>query len=134
MPNDACVPVSLNLAQCFQTMVITSDKVAWAKQGTVTLVDGEPEPPTMAEYSAEEGWKMVRHFVPSAGGGDYQFPYDQILVVLRGVGKYKELPEPEDRLLGNLSSTKSYLVWYHHFLSVKDWKIKRGATGRGHNG
>ena len=64
-------------------MLITSDKVAWAKQGTVTLIDGEPVAPDMEEYEAAEGWKMVRHFVPCAGWGDYQFPYDQILVVLR---------------------------------------------------
>jgi hypothetical protein len=134
LPNDARPPVFTHAASTPQFLVITSDKVAWAKQGTVTLVDGEPEPPKMEQYSAEEGWKMVRHFVPTASGGDYQFLFDQILVVLRGVGNYKELPNPEDRLLCNLSSTTKYLVWYHHFLAVKDWKIKRSATGRGHTG
>ena len=110
-------------------MVITSDKVGWAKQGTVTLVDGEPEPPPMENYNADEGWKMV-------GGGDYQFPRDQILVVLRGRQNFKELPEPEDRELGSLSTTKTYLVWYHHLMSVADWKLKRKtyASGRGPTG
>ena len=115
-------------------MVITSDKVGWAKQGTVTLVDGEPVPPDLEHFQAAEGWKMVRHFVPCAGGGDYQFPYDQILVVLRGKGKYKDMPKDEDRLLCNLISSKVYLVWYHHFLSAEDWKAKRGGTGRGPTG
>ena len=122
------------LGSLSQTLVITSDRVAWAKQGTVTLVDGEPEPPELENYNAEEGWKMVRNFVTNTGGGDYQFPRDQILVVLRGHQNYKELPKAEDRELGSLSKTKTYLVWYHHLMTVADWKLKRSDTGRGPGG
>ena len=123
--NATYIPMFTLLGTLSQTLVITSDRVSWAKQGTVTLVDGEPEPPELEYYNAEEGWKMVRNFVTNTSGGDYQFPHDQILVVLRGRQNFKELPEPEDRELGNLSPTKTYLVWYHHLMSVKDWKLKR---------
>ena len=115
-------------------MVITSDKVAWAKQGTVTLIDGEPVPPPLKGFDSPEGWKMVRNFITNAGGGDYRFPHDQIMVVLRGDNKYKELHDAEDRELRNLSKTKTYLVWYHHLMTMADWKQKRSATGRGPKG
>jgi hypothetical protein len=69
---------------------------------------------------------MVRNFLTYGGGGDYRFPRDQLLVVLRG-NKYKELPSSEDRELRNLSPTKTYLVWYHHLWTEEDLKRKRSA-------
>lgn len=106
-----------------QRLVVCSDQVAWAKQGMCTLVDGEPEPPTLKDFTAPEGWKLVKNFVASSGGGDYQFPKDQILLVAKGV--YKVMDSPEDRELGSLSASKSYLVWYHHLLPEVAWSAKR---------
>jgi hypothetical protein len=37
---------------------------------------------------------------------------------------YKEITGKEGHKLGNLSKTKSYLVWYHHMLTIKDWRVK----------
>jgi hypothetical protein len=110
---------------CVQVMVISSSSVQWQKQGTVMLLDGEPETPEMDGFTAAEGWKLVRNFAATADGGDYCFPQDQILVVLRGVGNYKELVDEEERWLANLSTTKTYLVWYHHLHTEAHCKKKR---------
>jgi hypothetical protein len=67
----------------------------------------------------------VRNLVTTQGGGDYQFPKDQILLVLKRSNTYKELPADEDRELGNLSATKTYLVWYHHLWTEAECKNKR---------
>lgn len=111
-------------------MVISSPSVNWVKQGTVLLLDGEPESPQMDGFTASEGWKQVRNFVPSTGGEDFCFPQNQILVVLRGEGNYKELLEAEDRELGKLGTTKTYLVWYHHLWTEEHCKAKREKLKR----
>jgi hypothetical protein len=68
---------------------------------------------------------MVRNVVTTQGGGDYQFPKDQILLVLKRSNTYKELPQDKDRELGNLSNQKTYLVWYHHLWTEAECRKKR---------
>jgi hypothetical protein len=112
-----------------QSFVITSPKVNFAKQGTVVLVDGEPESPTIDKYEAEEGWKMVRSVVVNGGGGDYRFPEDQILVCAPKSGKLTTIKSAEDRELRNLRPNKHYLVWYHHLWREGDLKMIK-STGK----
>ncbi len=104
----------------------------YVKQGTVTLVDGEPPPPTLPNFEAKEGWKLVKNITVTSSGGDYTFPPDQILRVTRD-GHYKEMPMVEERALANLKRV-SYLVWYHHLWTPQQWTQKKAAQGRGHAG
>jgi hypothetical protein len=83
----------------------------------------------MDGFIASEGWKQVRNIVTTQAGGDYRFPHDQILVVLRG-NAYKELKKPEDRELSSLSTTKTYLVWYHHLWTEEELQQKRDKNAK----
>lgn len=111
-------------------MHITSDKVKYIKQGSVRLKDCEPPPPTTKGYEAEEGWKMVSNIVASAGGEDYVFPHDQILLVQRN-GKYIQLNNDKQRQVGSLDPKRDYLVWYHHLWTAAQATTKRTAFGKG---
>ena len=106
-----------------QVLVISSAKVKWAKQGTCTLVDNEPSPPTDPTHSSENGWKEVTNFRAVMGGGNFLFPKDQLLQVLDD-GTYKPIESRKGRELDKLSATKKYLVWYHHLLTNKNWTEK----------
>jgi hypothetical protein len=110
------------VCQCVQTLVISSKKVGWAKQGTCTLVDDEPQAPTNSSFASDEGWKEVTDVIASAGGADFLFPHDQLMLVLPSTGSYKPLDTRKDRLLGNLKHDRNYMVWYHHLLQNDVWK------------
>ena len=75
------IHVTILCCACVQTLVISSSKVGWKKQGTCILVDDEPTPPTNKGYESKKGWKMVSQFIVCSGGGDFLFPVDQILLV-----------------------------------------------------
>ena len=107
--------------------MISSAKVGWKKQGTCVLVDNEPAPPKLDGYEADKGWKEVKNFMVAAGGGDFLFPKDQLLVVTKQHG-YTAIKNETARQLSKLSSSKSYLVWYHHLMPTKVWK-QRAAAG-----
>jgi hypothetical protein len=106
-------------------LVISSKKVLWQKQGTCTLVDDEPDPPTAAAYNSAKGWKEVKEVIAVTGGANFLFPKDQLMLVLSGSGGYKPIEKQSDRLLGNLKFSKTYLVWYHHLLQKEEWNSKR---------
>jgi hypothetical protein len=61
--------------------MISSAQVQWIKQGSFTIVDDEPTPPTQDDYYAEKGWKMVNNYQSTRGGTGFMFPVDQILKV-----------------------------------------------------
>jgi hypothetical protein len=103
-------------------MVITSKKVGYKKQGSCTLHDNEPTPPTMAGYESAKGWKEVSNITTAQGGGNFLFPKDQILVVT--TSGYRQIPSDDNRVISKLNGAKKYLVWYHHLLPVKIWKTK----------
>jgi hypothetical protein len=107
-----------------QTMMITSDKVDWRKQGTCVVVDNEPKPPSIEGFEAQKGWKELGSFAVSQGGDDYLFPRDQILRVTdRG---YKVINAAKDRELGSLAKKDiNYLVWYHHVITGATFKKHR---------
>ena len=63
----------------------------------------------------------MRGFNAVNGGGNFHFPKDQLLVVMTD-GTYKPIATNTARLLGKLSASKNYLVWYHHLLPVKTHK------------
>jgi hypothetical protein len=109
---------------CMQILVITSTAVHHAKQGTCTLHDAEPPPPTLAGLDDPEGWKLVRNIIVNRGGADYVFPKDQILLKVRGEAMYKVIEKAKDRELGALRKQKQYLVWYDHLMTEEDWKRK----------
>ena len=100
-------------------LIITSKRVAWAKQGCCTLVDNEPEPPTAPSFASAKGWKEVTGFTAVEGGGNFLFPRDQLMVVL-DKGGYKPIESDDKRQLSSLQPTKNYLVWYHHLLPTKE--------------
>jgi hypothetical protein len=110
-------------------LFISSKKVGWAKQGTCKLVDDQPAPPSDPALESPQGWKEVTAFVAVTGGGDFQFPVDQLLVVTP-TGEYKPIPGNANRTLGKLSATKNYLVWWHHLVQQHAWKAKH-ARPRG---
>jgi hypothetical protein len=100
---------------CVQKVLISSVNVDWQKQGTCTVVDDEPPPPTKEPYVASVGWKKVTDMSATSAGGDFLFPKDQLLLVTGS--QYTPLANDDDRLLRNLKKGKSYLVWYHHLFS-----------------
>ena len=105
---------------CVQNLVISSAKVGWKKQGTCVLVDNEPAPPKLEGYEADKGWKEVKSFMVSSGGGNFLFPEDQLLLVTdKG---YKAIAATNARQLSKLSSSKHYLIWYHHVMPTKVWQ------------
>ena len=95
--------------ECVQVLIIISKKVGWAKQGSCTLVDNEPSPPTVTKYASV------------VGGGNFLFPKDQLLLVADN-GSYKPIESSEQRNLSKLHATKNYLVWYHHLIPFQVWK------------
>jgi hypothetical protein len=107
-----------------QMLVISSEKVRWRKQGTCTLVDNEPAPPTAGDFASNKGWKEVKNFVSCTGGGTFLFPKDQLMVVLSN-GDYKPIDKDVDRMLRSLKPAKNYMVWYHHLLTMTMWKSKQ---------
>jgi hypothetical protein len=111
---------------CVQVMVITSDRVQYIRQGTFKVVDSEPVPPKNKDYRAAEGWKLVTDIVAVAGGEDYQFPVDQILLVTAN-GAYRPIIEDTDRQVGNMDGKKRYLVWYHHLWTTTAATTRRQA-------
>ena len=110
---------------CVQTLVISSAKVKWAKQGTCVLVDNEPMPPTIEGYQADKGWKMVKNVKVCQEGGNFLFPEDQLLVCL--ANGYRVMKTNESRLLSAIAKDKQYLVWYHHLMPFKVWKKKTSS-------
>ena len=62
------------LCLCVQTLVISSSRVRWQKQGTCRLVDDQPPPPTITQYESALGWKEVTGCQPSQGGGGLPLP------------------------------------------------------------
>jgi hypothetical protein len=106
-----------------QTLVISSKKVGWKKQGSCTLVDDEPKPPEQKDYASSQGWKEVKGITVAAGGGNFLIPKDQLLLVGTD-GSYKPIQLDSKRTLAKLSSDKHYLVWYHHLFPSKVWKEK----------
>ena len=116
---DLCSP-------CVQTLVISSAKVGWKKQGTCILVDNEPTPPKNKGYEADKGWKVVKKIQVVQGGGDFLFPLDQLLVCL--ANGYRVLENDKSRTLSNLDKGKNYLVWYHHLTPLKEWKSKKDGS------
>lgn len=106
-----------------QTLVVSSAKVKWKKQGSCMLVDNEPLPPAAEDYASIKGWKEVTNLRAVTGGGNFLFPKDQILVVLDD-GSYQPIESHSCRELSKLSCSKKYLVWYHHLLTQKDWQDK----------
>jgi hypothetical protein len=115
---------------CVQVMVITSDRVKYIRQGSFKVVDSEPLPPKHKDYQAAEGWKLVTDIVAVAGGEDYQFPVDQILLVTTN-GAYRAIVEDTDRQVGNMDRKKRYLVWYHHLWTATAANEKKALVGRG---
>ena len=113
-----------SVCHCVQALVISSEKVGWAKQGTCTLVDNEPCPPTASNFASKKGWKEVKNIVACNKGGNFLFPQDQLMVVLTN-GAYRPIEKETDRLLGNLKPSKNYMVWYHHLLTMAVWKSKQ---------
>ena len=106
-----------------QTLVISSKKVGWVKQGTCTLVDNEPSPPSNIDFASANGWKEMKDVTAASKGGNFLFPKDQLMLVLAN-GDYKGIESDEKRLLGSLKRDKNYLVWYHHLLQNEEWKKK----------
>jgi hypothetical protein len=106
-----------------QKLVISSESVGYAKQGTCIVTDNEPAPPTLHGYASHKGWKQVTNIAAVNGGGDFLIPQDQIMLVTeRG---YRKMPEVADqRVLSKLVGTKDYLVWYHHLMTQAVWKQK----------
>ena len=117
--------------RCLQTLLITSDRVRFVKQGSVKMKDSEPAPPTKSGYEAAEGWKLVTNIVSTNDGTDYEFPKDQILWVQKS-GKYVPLPDGENRQLGNMDPKKDYLVWYHHLWTTSEAAKRKASIGRAH--
>jgi hypothetical protein len=113
----------LTWLSCVQKLVISSRKVDWKKQATCILEDNEPAPPKTPGYQSDKGWKMVKSIMVKQNGGDFLIPKDQLLVVT-GNG-YEVIKSDSKRLLSQLSSEKSYLIWYHHLLPTKDWQAKQ---------
>ena len=117
--------------QCVQTLVITSERVRWEKQGTCILVDNEPAPPTNGVYASHNGWKEVKGIITSMGGADFLFPADQLMLVVPGPSPgqatYKPIGPEKGRMLGSLKNEKHYLMWYHHLLQEETWKQKKNA-------
>jgi hypothetical protein len=109
-----------------QSLVISSEKVGWQKQGMCMLVDDEPVPPRDVEFAADKGWKEVKSFRADIGGGNFLFPRDQILLVMRD-GSYAPIETDTKRTLGNINQGRNYLVWYHHLMQTKDWAAKYNA-------
>jgi hypothetical protein len=105
--------------------MISSKKVGWKKQGTCTMVDNEPPPPTQQGFASKRGWKQVKNVQVSQGGGNWLFPFDQLMLVPGKGNDYKELKKDSQRLLSALSPTKQYLVWYHHLVPAKVLKAKQ---------
>ena len=116
---------------CAQNMIITSAKVGWKQQGTCTVVDNEPAPPTIDGYESQKGWKELGSFQVIQGGGDYLFPKDQILRVTNSQ-TYKVIVNDKDRELCQLAKkTTNYLVWYHHVFTKTDYnKHKQAAADK----
>jgi hypothetical protein len=112
-----------------QTLIISSSRVKWAKQGTCELVDSNPAPPELDGYEAPQGWKEVTGVVKHKGGGDYLFPLDQILQI-NSDDTYNILKTDKMRNLGELKNKKNYLVWFHHLLPQQDWDKKVAARKR----
>jgi hypothetical protein len=100
-----------------QTLVISSKKVGWKKQGTCTLRDDEPASPEDPDLASTRGWKEVSNFAAVQGGGDFLFPMDQILLVT--AEGYKPIKDDSKRVLSALRKEKNYLVWYHHVMTPK---------------
>jgi hypothetical protein len=67
---------------------------------------------------------MVTAVMAVAGGSDFLFPRDQLMLVLPSSGTYKPIDKRNDRMLGNLKHDKNYMVWYHHLLQSDVWKSK----------
>jgi hypothetical protein len=61
----------LDFYSCVQMLVISSKKVSWAKQATVTLEDNQPPPPKIPGYQSDKGWKEVKNLVVKHGGGNW---------------------------------------------------------------
>jgi hypothetical protein len=105
-----------------QSLVISSHKVEWRKQGSCTVLDDEPVSPEDEDYASDRGWKEVTNFMATQGGGDFLFPEDQILVVTSD--GYKPIKEDSKRVLSALSKEKNYLVWYHHVMTPQAMNLK----------
>jgi hypothetical protein len=109
-----------------QVLVVSSSKVKWAKQGTCVLVDNEPTPPDSEGFESPQGWKEVTGMLKYKGGGDYLFPFDQILLI-NDQDTYCTINTESNRHLGNLKNDKHYLVWFQNLLQEEAWTQKNKA-------